>query len=257
METLYLKANSSKVGKYVIFSGDPWRVNVMEKYLDKVEKIGFFREFNSLSGEYQGLKVTVTSTGIGAPSAAIAMEEMYECGMKVAIRMGTVMSLDDSMLGHFVIPTGSMRRESTSQTYVENSFPAVADFDLVQCMNQAVTQHGKKYQNGINCSMDGFYRQMKESKLSLEQGLKMQDIYQELKKYHITGIDMESSCMLVVGRLMEVRTAVVTICTVLENLKQKLTGQERVEAEDILCQVVLDGIYEYERINQLYGKEHC
>ena len=66
--------------------------------------------------------MTITSTGIGAPSAAIAMEEIYNCGMKVALRMGTVMSLKDELLGHYIVPVASVRRESTSETYIEVNY---------------------------------------------------------------------------------------------------------------------------------------
>lgn len=245
MPSLYMKTDTKDVGKYVIFSGDPWRVNVLKKYLDDVKEVAFAREFNTVTGTYKGVRITATSTGIGAPSSAIAMEEMYECGMEVAVRMGTVMAMDDSMLGNFIIPIGSMRRESTSLSYVEQSYPAVADLDVVNVMNQTVLDYGKRYQNGISCTMDGFYTKMHDSRFSKEFGRDMQPVYDELKKLGVVGIDMESACMLTVGRLMGVKTAVVTMATVLENLKEQLLGQERTDAEDLLCRVVLEGIVRY------------
>ena len=154
MKTLYMGASPETVGSYVIFSGDPWRVEVVKQYLDNPQKVAFQREFNTYTGTYKGVRITVTSTGIGAPSAAIAMEEMYEAGMKVAVRMGTAMALRDDMLGKFIIPIAAMRRESTSNTYVEPSYPAVADLELVNVMNETVTQMGAEYENGINCTMD-------------------------------------------------------------------------------------------------------
>nr|WP_319488664.1 nucleoside phosphorylase [uncultured Caproiciproducens sp.] len=245
MPTLYLGADVSTVSPYVIFSGDPWRVEVLKKYLDDPQHVAFLREFNTYTGMYKGVKITVTSTGIGAPSAAIAMEEMYESGMEVAVRMGTVMALQDDMLGHFIIPIGAMRRECTSKTYVEEGYPAVADIGLVNVMNSTVTDFGKRCLNGINCTMDGFYSRMHDSKFSKECGIDMLKTFEELKKLHISGVDMESSCMLTVGRLMGVKTCVVTMATVLENLKEVLKGKDRSDAEDLLCRVVLEGIYRY------------
>ena len=245
MSTLYLGADTSTVAPYVLFSGDPFRVEVLQKYLDNPQHIAFKREFNTYTGSYKGVPITVTSTGIGAPSAAIAMEEMYEAGMKVAVRMGTVMALQDDMLGHFIIPIAAMRRESTSKTYVEESYPAVADIELVNLMNQTVTDFGKRYLNGINCTMDGFYSKLHDSKFSKECGIDMSETFEELKKLHVTGIDMESACMLTLGRLMGVKTCIVTMATVLENLKKALAGQDRVDAEDLLCRVVLEGLYRY------------
>lgn len=253
MSTLYMKADKGDIAKYVIFSGDPWRIDVIKKYLDEPKHIAFAREYNTYTGMYKGISVTVTSTGIGAPSAAIAMEEMYECGMEVAVRMGTTMSLIDDLLGKFIIPIGAMREESTSSTYVPASFPAVADFDLVTAMNKATRALGSDYHNGINCTMDGFYSQMRESKLSKERKIDILATFERLKKQNICCIDMESSCMLTVGRLMNVKTCIVTMVTVLENLKEVLLGQERTDAEDLLCRVTLEGIYNYHMQNKKDG----
>ncbi len=236
---------ADKVARYVLFSGDPWRVEVAKAYLDDAERVAFQREYNTYNGFYKGVPVTVTSTGIGAPGAAIAMEEMYEAGMQVAVRMGTSMSLQDDMLGKFFIPIASMRREATSATYVETAFPAVADLDLVNAMNETVVQMGGGYRNGISCTMDGFYSQMHDSRFSKEFGRDMAPVFEELKKLHVYGIDMESSCMLVVGRLMQVKTCILTMTTVLENLKEFLSGQARTDAEDFLCRAALEGIYHY------------
>lgn len=216
MSSLYMKASSEQISKYVIFSGDPWRIEVIKEYLENPVQIAFSREYNTYTGTYKGIPITVTSTGIGAPSAAIAMEEMYQCGMEVAVRMGTTMSLNDDLLGKFIIPIGSMREESTSSTYVPTSYPAVADFELIQAMNKAVTLLGSEYNNGINCTMDGFYSQMRESRLSQQMNINISETFETLKKYNVNCIDMESSCMLTIGRLMNVRTCVVTMVTVLE-----------------------------------------
>lgn len=255
MGTLYMNASSDKVAEYVIFSGDPWRVETVKKYLENPEKVAFLREFNTYTGTYKGVRITVTSTGIGAPSAAIAMEEMYEAGMKVAVRMGTAMALQDGMLGKFIIPIAAMRREGTSKTYVEESYPAVADIELVNTMNRTVIEMGAEYANGINCTMDGFYSQMHDSKYSMEYGRKMSTAFEELKKLHVIGVDMESACMLTVGRLMGVKTCVLTMTTVLENLKEVLSGKERSDAEDLLCRTAIEGIYNYDQMIHLNNEQ--
>ena len=245
MSTLYMKADASNIGKYIIFSGDPWRVNVFEKYLENVEKVAFAREFNTLTGWYKGVRITATSTGMGAPTAAIAMEEMFECGMEVAIRMGTVMALDSEMVGDFLIPLGSIRREATSNCYAEKGYPAIADFEMVQKLNQAVQEAGGKTHNGIHCTLDGYYTDMKESRYSKTRGISPEKTMRELEELHILGVDMESSAMLVVGRLMGVKTAVITLATVSKNLEKVLEEKERIQMEDLLCKVTLDAIVNY------------
>ncbi|MEG0899262.1 MAG: nucleoside phosphorylase [Oscillospiraceae bacterium] len=248
MSTLYLKADKESVSKYVIFSGDPFRVEMLSKNLENPIHVAFSREFNTYTGMYKGVKVTVTSTGIGAPSAAIAMEEMYNCGMKVAVRMGTVMGLKDDMLGKMFIPTASMREEATSRTYAPLSFPAVADFELIDCMKKSANGIGRDVITGINCTMDGFYSQMKESRLSNEMGTDNSETFKMLKKYNIRGVDMESSCMLVLANLMGIKACVVTMTTVLENLKEVLLGEARTKSEEELCIAVLDGIVMYDNL---------
>ena len=171
------------------------------------------------------------------------MEEMYGSGMKVAIRMGTIMGLKGDLLGKFIIPVASMREEKTTHTYVDSSYPAVANLELVNAMNKAVHANGFEYVNGINCTLDGFYSQMKESKLSKEMNVDIFNTFERLKKYNISGIDMESSVILTLGNLMGIKACVVSMTTVLENLKEVLEGEKRVLAEQNLCQVVLDGIY--------------
>lgn len=242
MKTLYLQASPEQIADAVIFSGDPGRVKRVCEKLDEVHKISENREFVTFTGTYRGMPVTVTSTGIGAPSAAIALEEMYACGMKVAVRLGTVMGLD-GRLGEFIIPRAAMREESTSSTYVRSSYPAAADFDLVSCMNKAVKAEKGVYSNGIVCSMDGYYSQMKSSRLADEMQISVDATVPELKKYNIVGLDMETSLVLTLGALMNIRACSVTYVTVLDGLKDMLQDEARIQGEDQLIRVVLEGLY--------------
>lgn len=250
MSTLYLNVTKETISKYVVFSGDPGRVKKIITYMDKVEKIAENREFITYTGFYKGIKITVTSTGIGGPSAAIAMEEMYDCGMEVAVRLGTIMGLKEN-LGHVVIPTGCMKLESTSKTYVDGSYPAVADFELVSCMNESSKTNNKIYDNTVICSMDGFYSEMHESRLSEKMGTNIKAKFDELRSLNIGGIDMESGVILTLANLMDIKGCVVTMTTVLENLKDYLKPEERIKAEEDLIKVVLDGIVIYAK------KEKC
>lgn len=241
--TLYGKTRPEDISPYVIFSGDPQRVETVQKYLDNPRHISYAREFNTYTGTYKGVPVTVTSTGIGAPGAAIAMEEMYSCGMEVALRMGTTMSLVDEYLGDFLIPTASISEEGTSKSYVPTGYPAVADFSLVKILEETVEAMGAVSHTCLNCTKDGFYSEMHESRLSRKRGVDMSGVFEDLKGLGVTCIDMESSAMMNVGRLMGVRTGVLTIATVLENLKEFLVGDDRSNAEDLLCRVALESIW--------------
>lgn len=237
-----MKADES-IAPYVISSGDPWQMGVLAKYLENTECVASSRESSTYTGEYRGMPVTMIPTGIGAPSVAIAMEEVYVCDMKVVVRMGTVMSPKDELLGQFVILSTAMQGEGTSQTHVPKGYPAVVDIGLIDCMNHMMTEHGKGYYNGINCTVDGLYPQMKESRLSEERGAEIPGTFVRLKRLGITGIGMEGSYILTLASLVGVRACTVTLVTVLESLKDELHRQEGTDAEDLLCHVVLEGLY--------------
>ena len=246
-KSLYLKAGKEDISPYVIFSGDPVRVGKIIKFLDDVNEVAVNREFHTYTGVYKGVRVTISSTGIGGPSAAIAIEEMYACGMKVAVRLGTVMGLRDELLGNFIIPAGAMRAEGTSKTYVESSYPAVADIDVLQAMNRSAEKHGFGFDNGIVCSYDGFYSQMRETAITEQIGIDVKNKLADLAKLNISGVDMESAAILTLCRLMGIRGCVVTMTTVLENLKDYLKGGDRRQAEESdLVKVVLDGVVEFD-----------
>lgn len=250
-KTLYMKVSEEDISKYVLFSGDPFRVNRLIKYLDNPTHVAFAREFNTYTGYYKGIKVTITSTGIGGPSAAIAMEEMYSSGMEVAVRMGTVMGLRSDLLGKFIIPKKALRKEGTSYTYAPESFEAIADISLVECMNESVVNKGMEFDNGLNCTLDGFYSQMKESRLSKKLNTNVTNTFSELKELGVAGIDMETSVILTLGRLMGIAACTISMTTVLENLSTVLKGKSREQSEEDLCLAALDGIVLYHKRSEV------
>lgn len=246
--TLYMKCDHGDIAQYVIFSGDPKRVEEIIKHLRQVRQVSIQREFHTYTGYYEDMRVTVTSTGIGGPSAAIALEEMYDCNMKVAVRLGTVMGLQDDMLGSLMIPYGAMRCDGTADTYVARGYPAIADNELVDLMVQSARNAGIGYVNGLMASCDGFYTQMKNAGLAEKIGIDSKKTIDDLKRIGIKALDMESASMLTIARLMDVKACVVTMTTVLEGVKSALHGETRKRAEnEDLARVVLDGLLAYHR----------
>ena len=244
-KTLYGMCAKGDIAKYVLLSGDPWRVDVLAKNLENPRHIAFSREYNTYTGTYKGVEVTVSSTGIGAPSAAIAMEELYECGMEVAVRMGTFMVLNDEDFGKYCVPIGAMRDEGTSTQYAPVSYPAIADADLVKYLSQGVKDNGFEVVNGIVATKDGFYTNCRESKFSLERGIDMFSRIDELRQYGIAAIDMETSALFTIGRLMGIKVASIALATVKENLKEFMYGDIKKANEAVLCKVALDGLIKY------------
>ncbi|MGO3732248.1 MAG: nucleoside phosphorylase [Vagococcus sp.] len=243
-KTLYLEVSKENTAPYVILSGDPRRVEKIINLLDFYEEVAVSREFHTYTGEYKGVPVTVSSTGIGGPSAAIAVEELFEAGVKVAVRLGTVMGLKDN-LGKFFVPRAAVRADGTSDIYVDAGYPAVADFDLVSVMNESVLKHNREVDNGIVYSTQGYYTEMKESALSKKMGTDVEGFIDSLHKYNISGMDMETAAILTLGNLMGIKTCSVTLATVTDNLKTKLESDIRVKEEEVLARIVLDGLVRF------------
>ena len=153
------------VGKYVILPGDPKRCAKIAALFDDACLVADHREFTTYTGYLDGEKVSVTSTGIGGPSAAIAMEELVRCGAEVFIRVGTCGGIQtDVKSGDLVIATGAIRMEGTSREYAPIEFPAVADYHIVQKLEMAAKANGYPCHIGVVQCKDSFYGQHEPEK---------------------------------------------------------------------------------------------
>ena len=176
-------------GKYVLLPGDPGRVDRVVKFLDDCKEVTYQREFRTVTGFYKNVKVSCTSTGIGCPSATIAVEELANTGAHTFIRIGSTAALQDHIaLGDLVIGQASMRNEGTSKFYAPPEYPAVADFTVTGALLQAADELSKsrkiKFHFGIVASDDSFYKETPE----------------HIKKLHDLGIlsvEMECSAIFV------------------------------------------------------------
>ena len=162
----HIETTPGDVGKYVILTGDPKRVKKIASRLEGAEKKADAREFETRTGYLEGEKVTVTSTGIGGPSAAIALEELVKSGAEVFIRVGTCGGIQENVKsGDLVIATGAVRQEGTSFEYAPSGFPAVADYGIVAALNEAAAIKGHTCHTGIIQSKDSFYGQHEPEKM--------------------------------------------------------------------------------------------
>ncbi len=134
----HLQIHNGQVGKYVILPGDPKRCEKIAAYFEHPVLIADSREFVTYTGTLEGETVSVTSTGIGGPSAAIAMEELFKAGAHTFIRVGTCGGIDTEVQsGDLVIATGAVRAEGTSREYAPIEYPAVANLDVICALREA------------------------------------------------------------------------------------------------------------------------
>lgn len=156
----HLQIRKGDIGQYVILPGDPKRCEKIAKYLDEAVLVADNREFVTYTGYLDGEKVSVTSTGIGGPSAAIAMEELVLCGADTFIRVGTCGGMAmDVKGGDVVVATASIRMEGTSREYAPIEFPAAANLEVTNALVQAAKTLGYPCHVGVVQSKDSFYGQ--------------------------------------------------------------------------------------------------
>jgi uridine phosphorylase len=194
MNQPHILCGPEDISPYVILPGDPQRVLRIREYLEDVREIAFNREFRTITGLYKGVPITVTSTGIGGPSAAIALEELIACGGKYFIRIGSGGAVQSSIeLGDLVIAIGAVREEGTSKMYVKPEFPAVADYLITKSVIESCEELGYPHHIGIVRSHDSFY--IDEEK----------EVMEYWNKKGILCSDMETATLLTLSKLRKVR----------------------------------------------------
>ena len=192
------------VGKYVILPGDPKRCEKIARHFDDAKLIADSREYVTYTGYLDGVKVSVTSTGIGGPSASIALEELVRVGADTFLRVGTCGGMQtDIMGGDLVIATGAIRMEGTSKEYAPMEFPAVANLEITNALVQAAKDLNKKYHVGIVQCKDAFYGQHEPETKPVD--------YELVNKWNAwvrlgcKASEMESAALFVVGDYLRVR----------------------------------------------------
>ena len=206
----HIKCKKGDVGRYVILPGDPGRVEKIAAYLDNAEHVVTYREYNTWSGSLEGTKVSVTSTGIGGPSASIAMEELVKCDADTFVRVGTCGGIDPTIVpGDLLIATGAIRKEGTGKEYVPIEFPAVPNFSLVTELKNAAEKLGNHYHLGVVECKDSYYGQHDPE--SMPAGDELLSKWKAWQKAGALGSEMESATLFVVASVRRVRMATVLL----------------------------------------------
>jgi uridine phosphorylase len=241
----HIKVRPGEVGKYVLLPGDPDRVLRIAKHLENAKEIAFHREHRTWTGTYKGITVSATSTGMGCPSTAIAVEELANVGATHFIRVGSTGALQKGMnIGDIVVSTGAMRLDGTSRYYAYDGFPAMPDYFLTKALFETAAEKQKSsaYQLfvGMNASSDAFYGETPE-------------LLQMLTDHRMVNVEMEASAIYTVATMRGLKAGMV--CAVSGNL---LTGDVIYDRpntglaqgwEDAI-DIALEAIYRYE--NQGY-----
>lgn len=200
----HIGLKAGDVGKYVLLPGDPKRCKKIAEYLDDAKLVADRREYTTYTGYLNGEKVSVTSTGIGGPSAAIALEELVKVGAETFIRVGTCGGIDvDVKGGDVVVATGAIRMEGTSKEYAPIEFPAVANLDVVNALVDASKKLGNDYHAGVVQCKDSFYGQHSPDVMPVS--YELQNKWEAWKRLGCLASEMESAALFVVASFLKVK----------------------------------------------------
>ena len=219
----HIQTRPGDVGRYVIMPGDPKRCEKIAAHFDNPVLISDSREYVTYTGYLDGEKVSVTSTGIGGPSASIAMEELAKCGADTFIRIGTCGGIDlDVMGGDVVVATGAIRMEGTSKEYAPIEFPAVADLDVVNALVSSCKELGFKYHTGVVQCKDAFYGQHDPQLMPVS--YELLNKWEAWKRLGTKASEMESAALFIVASTLHVRCG--SCFLVMGNQERNALGME-------------------------------
>ena len=222
------------IGRYCILPGDPGRVPAIAALFDDAKQIAYNREFNVWTGTLLGEKVTACSTGIGGPSASIAMEELHKCGADTFIRTGTCGGIDlNVQSGDVVVATGAIRYEHTSREYAPIEFPAVADFQVTNALVEATKKLGFPLHTGIVQCKDSFYGQHSPEASPVSYELKAK--WESWKRLGVKASEMESAALFVVAAALGCRCG--SCFHVVWNQEREAAGLDQKMSEDTTASV--------------------
>ena len=229
------------IGEYVILPGDPKRCAKIAQYFDDAKLVGDSREFVTYTGTLDGVKVSVTSTGIGGPSASIAMEELVACGAHTFVRIGTCGGMQlDVKGGDVVVATGAIRMEGTTKEYAPIEFPAVANLDVVNSLVDACQTVGAPYHVGVVECKDSFYGQHRPE--TLPNGADLLRKWDAWLKLDTKASEMESAALFIVTQYLRVRCG--SCFLVVANQEREKAGLEnnQVHDTDLAVRVAVEAI---------------
>lgn len=239
----HLQIRKGEIGRYVILPGDPKRCQKIAQYLERPKMIADNREFITYTGYLNGEMVTITSTGIGGASAAIAMEELVQCGADTFIRVGTCGGMDKNVKGgDVVIATGSIRMEGTSREYAPIEFPAVANLDVTNALVNAAKRLGHTYHVGIVQSKDSFYGQHDPETKPVS--YELINKWQAWLRMGCKASEMESAALFIVANYLGVRCGADFL--VMGNQEREKAGLDNpiVRDTDVPIKIAIEAIRE-------------
>lgn len=237
------------IGKYVIMPGDPKRCAKIAEFFENPVLVADSREYTTYTGTLEGVKVSVTSTGIGGPSAAIALEELSKCGAHTFIRVGTCGGMQEDVLGgDLVIANGAVRMEGTSREYAPIEYPAVPDFGVTCALVRAAKKHADRFHVGVVQCKDSFFGQHEPEVMPVS--YELMDRWEAWLKMGCLASEMESAALFIAGSFLRVRVGSCFLVVANQERAKKGLSNTQVHDTTIAIRTAVEALRELIREEQ-------
>jgi len=254
-EFYHVRIKRGEAAPYVLMPGDPDRVPKLAKYWDEAREVSFHREYRVWNGRVGGARITACSTGIGAPSTIIAMEELARAGAHTFIRVGSTGAIQRGIeLGDLIITEAAVRLEGTSTQYAMKEYPAHASYEVILALVEAAENIGARYHVGITASTDSFYTGQGRKGYMNYTWSYSEKITEDLKRMRVLNYEMEASALFTVAAIYGLRAG--AVCTVFANREE---GKFGTVGEETLAKVAAEAVkilHEWDEIKQKHNKKH-
>lgn len=252
----HIMVGPGEVAEYVLLPGDPARSDLIAKTWDEAKLIARHREFTTYTGKYKGVPISVTSTGIGGPSTAIAVEELLRAGANTFIRVGTTGAIQPHIsIGDLIITIAAVRLDGTSRQYVIPEYPAYAHFEVINALIEAAETLGFNYWLGVTASTDSFYLgQGRPGYEGYTQSWSI-NLYEDLRKAGVLNYEMESSTIFTLSSLYKARAG--TVCAVIANrITNEFSPGKGIEKAIMVANEAVRILHEWDSKKKQKGKRY-
>ncbi len=244
------------VPRYVLLPGDPERVPKIARFWDESRKVASHREYVTYAGRYKGVPIASTSTGIGGPATAIAVEELLRVGADTFIRVGTTGALRKEIsIGDVVISTAAVRLDGTSKTYIMPEYPAVASYEVVLALIEASESLGVRYHVGLTASSDSFYVGQGRPGFRGYLPENLKGIHEFLGSVNVLNFEMEAATIFTLANIYGARAG--AVCAAIAN---RVTGEfvagAGVEDAIRVANEAIKILYEWDGLKEKKGRKY-
>lgn len=221
----HIACGPGDVAPFVLIPGDPARVGKIASVWDSAKEVAYHREYHTMTGMYQGVPISCTSSGIGGPAIAIAVDELCRIGVGTFIRVGSTGGIQKGMeIGDLVISTAAVRLEGTSKDFVIPEYPAVTNYEVVMALIEAAEELKVRYHVGITASTDTFYTGQGRPAYENYFPSFKEHIFRDMQVAGVQNFEMEAATLFTMASIFGKRAG--AVCCIVAN---RITDEFRID----------------------------